>query len=149
MRIALAACGVALVFGTNAAVAQFGTSGTPIGKPFNLGNNAPVGQNMKPAAGQQVGNQVGSGVGAIPQMNSQDFKNIDKSRLAAPLPSFPGIGGGPTFWDRTKQKVMSVFTVFKPSSQTPAPKPNWVPGISRRNRERAQERREQAMQDSD
>ena len=119
----------------------FRSPGTPIGTPFNLGNMAPVGAKNNTNPTSPLGNQVGSGIGGISKVASQDFSNINPNQLAAPLPNYTGIGAAPTFWDRTKQKVLSVVNYFNPNPLPPTPKANWVPGISRRNRERAEERR--------
>ena len=89
--------------------------GEPVGTGLNL---EPVGD-KKPNVGRPVGGQVGSGVGDVAGATSQDFSNIDKSRLAAPLPRFPGIGGSPTFFDRTKQSIAAVFSVFDPARRRP------------------------------
>jgi len=123
--------------GVGTARAQFTTPGTPVGTPLSLGNaGAP---NAKPV-GSPAGAQVGSAPGGVPQSTSQDFSKIDKSRLAAPLPNYPGIGGEPTLWDRTMQRVVAAVHYINPFSTTTQPRPNWVPGISRRNRERSEER---------
>lgn len=138
MRCQIAVVAFVLLCGrVPTAMAQFSTPGTQVGNGFNLGS---AGTKNNPNVGAPAGNQVGNGIGGSIGA-SQDFSNIDPKQLAAPLPQFPGIGGSPTFWDRTKQKVLSIFGAT--NSTTPSgtvPKPNWVPGISRRNRDRHENR---------
>lgn len=135
MRITLAV--VAALGFTAAARAQFTNPGTPVGTPLAIGNvGAPSAKPVAPT----VGGQVGSAPGGIMDSTSQDFSKIDPKRLAAPLPSYPGIGGQPTLWDRTKQQVIAAVNYINPFYEAPQPRPPWVPGISRRNRERAEQR---------
>lgn len=138
MRFVYAAC-AAIGFGSMAP-AQFTTSGTPVGSSFNLAGVSPVGAKTTSAMGAPFG-QVGSGVGGVAPVASQDFRNIDPKQLAAPMPVYPGIGTTPTLWDRAKQKTLAVVNYFNPFTPPTVPRPNWVPGISRRNRERGMERR--------
>lgn len=135
MRIAFVA--VAALGLSGVASAQFTTPGTPVGTPLPIGN---AGDPSARPVGAPVGGQVGSAPGGIMQSTSQDFSKIDKSMLSAPLPNYPGIGAKPTLWDRTKQQMIAAFNYVNPFYEAPKPRPPWVPGISRRNRERAEER---------
>src|SRR5581483_8862812 len=63
--------------------------------------------------------------------------NIDPTSVVAPVAGFPTTGQDPNLLQRLYTKLGPVTGFLKPS---PAPRPTYTPGISRRNKERAMER---------
>lgn len=147
---------------TAGAACLFGIlAGTAGGQPTTAGKDQP------PAAmpGQAVGtplnlNPVGTPVNrAVPSRNDLKkvgsplsrpydptkpldvFKgtNLDPKAVVAPIAGYPGTAAGdPNLLDRLYQKLnASVTSFFRPSQPD---RPTYTPGISRRNRERAESR---------
>lgn len=127
----------AVLMGVSALPAQFGVPGTPVGTPLGVKT---VGTDPGSAVGSPVGSQVGSAPGGIMPSLSPDFSKIDPKMLSAPLPVYPGIGSKPTLWNRLTEPIIRVFSYINPFQEAPVARPPWVPGISRRNRERAEQR---------
>lgn len=110
--------------------------GTQIGKPILQ----PVGNPISKAV-PQAGQRVGSGPGGLPpsldpQLPRPAGQQIDLKNVIAPYPQQPT--PDKSFWTKLEDRWFALF-----QSPTPAVRPNnWTPGIARRNRERAEERRE-------
>lgn len=108
--------------------------GVPVGKPLLQ----PVGTQL-PAAGQPVGNRVGKAPGDmpfIPDTINQMPGQVDLSNVIAPLPETMMAPPDPSLWDKFVAKFGASIGFVAPEP----PSPTWIPGISRRNRERARER---------
>lgn len=145
-RIALA-LGLAVIGG--AAIAQEPVAGAP--NPFSMPGQTvgspsvakpilkPVG-NRLPGAVPQAGTPISGlatakpgaiGPGAMgaerPQGTPIDLKNV-----VAP---YPGMPKEQTFWTKLEDRWFALF-----ESDTPAVRPNYTPGIGRRNKERREER---------
>jgi hypothetical protein len=104
--------------------------GRAVGTPLLM----PVGQSL-PTPGQPVGTGPNGIPAALspfgPSPNGQPF---DLKNVIAPYPGMPK--PPPSFWDRLEERWMKLFESDKPAVR-PTP---WVPGISRRDRERKEER---------
>jgi hypothetical protein len=104
-----------------------------------------VGQLVKPV-GTQVQKavpQAGATIGSTPTntaptdlTGSLPGQTIDLSNVVGPLPDSFKLPTEPTAWQKFVEKYGASLGFTKPEPKAP----NWTPGISRRNRERAQER---------
>lgn len=113
-----------------------GMPGTPVGKPIVVPVGIPI-PRAAPAAGERVGTGPGGLPPALsPQQPQMPGQQIDLKNVIAPYPQQPT--PEPTFWEKLEERW---FSLFKSSNPT-VPPPNWTPGIGRRNRERAEERRQ-------
>lgn len=115
-----------------------GTAPIP-GQVVSTSFNLPSVASPIPKATTPAGNPVGN-----PLMRPYDpskpydvFKgtNIDPKSVLAPVSGYPGLQTQqPDLLDRLYDKLSSVTRFFRPTS--PTPPPTYVPGITRRNRER-------------
>ncbi len=139
-RLILAAAASAATVST--ASAQFGTPGQPVSTAVARPILQPVGTRL-PAAAPQVGTRI-EGLATptpvtpgVPGMNPQpQGKPIDLTNVVAP---YPGMTKQEDFFDRLERRWFALF-----ESDMPAERPNYTPGIYRRNhdrREREQLRR--------
>jgi hypothetical protein len=154
MRQLAAAAAVALLAGSAAGQSgSFGSLGPP-GSTNNLPAAMPgqvigSGINLNPA-GTQIPRAVASRDDLKklenPLMRAYDpskpydvFKgtSIDPKSVVAPIAGFPMTGQDPNLLQRLYTKLGTVTGFIKPS---PAPRPTYVPGLSRRNKERMMER---------
>jgi len=134
---------IAVVVGTAGAQAQTGVPAAPA--PFSMPGQTvgtarpiltPVGTRL-PAAAPQAGTPItglatqqpiGPGTGfEKPQGREIDMKNV-----VAP---YPGMPVESTFWQQLEDRWFALF-----ESDMPAVRPNYTPGIARRNKERKDER---------
>ncbi|MGL6075035.1 MAG: hypothetical protein ACRC8S_12820 [Fimbriiglobus sp.] len=125
---------------TPAPAAPVSMPGTTVGSSMAKPILTPVGSRL-PSAAPQVGTPISglasSKPGAIgPGANGAtqpQGKPIDMKNVVAPYPNMPKES---TFWEKLEERWFAMF-----ESDTPAVRPNYTPGIGRRNRERAAERR--------
>jgi hypothetical protein len=137
--IGLAAGAPAQTPSTYPVAAPTSMPGTAVGKPIvqPVGNRIP--RAVSPA-GQPVGSTPGNKLPPTldPQLPKPAGQQIDLKNVIAPYPGMPT--PEKTFWEKLEERW---FSMFYPSPPTTPPNPTgWTPGIGRRNRERAAERRE-------
>jgi hypothetical protein len=148
MRFVRAAFGAVFAFGVvSAAVAQapvstagYNMPGTAVGKPSVQPVGAPVGSRL-PDVGTRLPPAVGQGAGQSPfggAWPTPDPKTVDPKSVVAPYPMQPAPASD--FWDKLQQRWATLFDPPKPPQTN-----NWVPGLSRRARER-RERAEAALE---
>jgi hypothetical protein len=106
----------------------------------------PVGTQL-PKAAPPAGSPVGSAPGGS---NPTDLtgtlpgQKIDRSAVVGPLPdTFDMIPAEPSLWDKFVAKFGASLGLISPEPRAP----NWTPGISRRNRERAMQPAQQWRRD--
>ncbi len=138
----------AVAAGQGVGVAQVGgmpgqTVGTNVARPILK----PVGTRL-PAAAPQAGTPISGlatqtpglvgpgapGAGQLPQGTPLDLKNV-----VAPYPNMPKES---TYWEKLEQRWFALF-----QSDTPAVRPNYTPGIARRNKERHEKAEEMRRRD--
>jgi hypothetical protein len=118
-----------LLTGTIAAQSPF-PGGTPVGTPVRVGG-------LQPKVGNNVGTPVGySGPDGRPinvQRPAGTVVNLNNlsAPLVAPLP--PGLEQPRSIFQTTYDRWKSLLGFSRPTEDLST---NWVPGISRRNRER-------------
>jgi hypothetical protein len=129
-----------LAAGGGAAVAQTPPMpGTPVGRPLVT----PVGSRL-PQAVPGVGERVGTGPGGIPSGLDPlgprpDGTPIRIENVVAPYPGMPKPEA--TFWERLEARWFALFQSDRPAVRASN---TWTPGLSRRNRERREQREEEA-----
>lgn len=132
MRAILVCCG--LIGCAALAQAQYVLpGGTPVGRPVIT----PVGTQQErvgtqfPRVGQPAGFYGTDGKFTVekPVQPKVDLKNV-----VAPYPGMPG--EGPDFWDRLYDRSLRVMGINQPKIV----QQNYTPGLSRRTRERREER---------
>lgn len=137
MRVlTVAALGAAFPFVAATAVAQTApiTPGTPPGVPpagFEM-PGTPVGKPSVSTVGSPVGTRLPTVGTKVPQATASNpftgnWPSVDPTQVVAP---FPGMKKDSLdFWDRLNERWAALFT-------PPPPQSNFVPGLSRRARER-------------
>lgn len=150
MRRFLIAAGVACAVLLNSHVgAQLNTTSSDPGlsmpgqavSTYRGGPVAPVGQRLPaaaPPAGQPIANANAMQRPYDPNRPYDAFKgtNIDPNSVVAPLVGADGLPiGPPDVLDKLSDRIRAFFGTLKPNP----PRPPYAPGISRRNRERAQQ----------
>jgi hypothetical protein len=151
MRRFMLAAGVACAVLLNSHVgAQLNTSSTNSGAPgmpgqavstYRGGPLSQVGQRLPAAAppiGQPIANANATQRPYDPNRPYDVFKgtNFDSNSLVAPLVGPDGRPmDPPDVLDKLSDRIRSILGMLKPNP----PRPPYVPGISRRNRERAQQ----------
>jgi hypothetical protein len=138
MRRMIAAIGLACAAASPAA-AQFTVPGQPVGTAFNLPN---VG-NRIPKAAPPAAMPIGTPhiLPYDPARHLDVFKgtNIDPNSVVGPVSGFPGIATQqPNLLERIYTKIATFTGFYKPT--LPNPVTTYTPGITRRNRERADDR---------
>ncbi len=108
-----------------------GMPGAVVGSGMTI---SPVGSKNLPGVGSPVGGQVGNGV-SPPNMLGVNPATVDPKLLAAPLPTQTATGQS-----LVARALAGVTSLFAPKPAGTVARPPWVPGISRRNRERAEQR---------
>ena len=134
-RFLLAVGATAMIL--SSAQAQFGVPGQPVSTAVARPVVQPVGTRL-PSAVPDVGQRI-SGLATqqpispgVPGMNPKPAGvEIDLSNVVAPYPNMPKQS---TFWERLERRWFALF-----ESDMPAERPNYTPGISRRNREHREE----------
>lgn len=116
-----------------------GQSGMP-GVAVGTGIVPPAGTPISRAT-PNVGQRVGTGPGGIPslvnpQIPRPEGQMIDLKNVIAPYPQMPT--PPKSFWEKLEERWFAMFEAETPDLTAP----NWTPGLSRRNRDRARERRE-------
>jgi hypothetical protein len=92
-----------------------------------------------PPAGTAIGNPLMRPYDPTRPLDVFKGTNIDPRTVAAPVSGFPTLTTGqPDLLDKLYDKLSSVTRFLRPSFS--APPPTYTPGISRRNRERADQR---------
>ena len=133
----------AVAFAHGVGFAQLGMPGQTVGSPAARPILQPVGARL-PAAAPQAGTPItglatqqpglvgpgAPGAGQQPQGTPLDLKNV-----VAPYPNMPKES---TFWENLERRWFLLF-----ESDAPAVRPNFTPGIGRRNKDR-RERAEEA-----
>jgi hypothetical protein len=113
--------------------------GTPVGTPSvqPVGTRLPSVGNPLPKVGQPPTGYNGAkpGTTADSPFGQGNWPSIDPNLVVAPYPT-PKLNSD-NFWDKLYQRWLVLFTDDNKD------KPTWVPGISRRNRERRE--KEQMM----
>ena len=105
--------------------------GTTVGTP----SVQPVGSRL-PAVGTKVGTPpTGYPKGAATPFTGDGWPKVDPKQVIAPYPTPQAAPD--SFWDKLYKRWLTLFPDDK------APKPTYTPGIARRNRERAEERRDE------
>ena len=124
----------ALVGCAGAASAQYVMpGGTPVGRAMIT----PVGTQQEgvgtkfPKVGQPAGYR---GTDGTITTEKPAQPNVDLKNVVAPYPGMPG--EGPDFWDRLYDRSMRAMGINQPKIV----QQNYTPGLSRRNRERREER---------
>ncbi len=119
------------------ASAQFGTSGQVVGSTYPLSAGGAMIPRAVSPAGMPIGSPFVNPMSGTP-INPYEQPGFDKSMIAAPTTGFPGSPyHQPDLLDRLNDKLSDVTSFFRPG---PSPRPTYTPGISRRNRERAEQR---------
>lgn len=127
------------------AVAEPASAQVMPGKAVGVPSVQPVGTRL-PTVGTQlprVGQPPGAPGNKPPEspFTQGNWPTPDPNLVIAPYPT-PKLDSG-NFWDRLYQRWLVLFT------DDPQPTPNWVPGISRRNRERREKREEMLRRQRD
>lgn len=152
MRRLLLAAGVGYgVWAGGAAPAQNGPAVMPgqvVGTTFSL---SPVGSPAAPKVGAPVGGKPGGGAGGLmsrpydPYRPLDVFKGpdgkgtgLDPKAVVATVSPFSSTNPQPDLIDKLYEKLNRVTRFFHPVPEVPPP--TYTPGISRRNRERAEAR---------
>jgi len=150
-RLVRAAFGAAFAFGVvSAAAAQgptqvpatppgvpaagFEMPGTTVGRPSLQPVGSPVGDRL-PSVGSKLPASVGGGAASNPF--NGNWPTVDPKMVVAPFPQPPSPAAD--FWDNLQQRWATFFAPPAP------PKSGWIPGLSRRARER-RERAEATME---
>ena len=127
------------IFGLAGGVHAQTMPGTPVGRPLVQ----PVGQRLPqaaPAAGQKVGTAPGGAPGQLDPLGPKpDGKPIEIKNVVAPYPGMPKPEA--SFWERLEARWFALFQSDRPAA-APA---NWTPGLGRRNRERREQKEQDAM----
>lgn len=114
--------------------AGFEMPGTSVGRPSVSPVGSPVGTRL-PDVGSKLPSSIGGGAASNPFAGN--WPTVDPKTVVAPFPQQPS----PTadFWDKLMLRWAATFDPPKP------PQTGWVPGLSRRARER-RERAEAMME---
>ena len=145
MRLLWALAAVAL--GQSVGFAQASMPGQTVGTPAARPVLKPVGTRL-PAAAPQAGTPItglatqqpgvvgpgAPGAGQQPQGTPLDLKNV-----VAPYPNMPKES---TYWEKFEQRWFALF-----QSDAPAVRPNYTPGIARRNKDRRDKAEEMRRRD--
>lgn len=105
------------------------SSAKPIVQPVGTKQPAAAPQAGTPITGLATQQPLGQGAGGYEKPQG---KEIDMKNVIAP---YPGMPVETTFWQRLEERWFSLF-----ESDMPAVRPNYTPGIARRNKERKDER---------
>ncbi len=140
-RLIRAALGAVFAFGVTAASAQgpigvpatppgipaagFEMPGTAVGRPSVQPVGSPVGSRL-PNVGTQTPPAVGPG--SVKNPFQGNWPTVDPKQVVAPFPGQPEPADD--FWDKLQQRWATLFDPPKP------PQTTWVPGSTRRARER-------------
>jgi hypothetical protein len=134
MRVFIrAALGAVFAFAVVPA-AGYEMPGTAVGKPSVQPVGSPVGSRL-PDVGTRLPPAVGAGGTTSPFGGT--WPTVDPKQVVAPYPTQPSPASD--FWDKLQQRWATMFDPPKP------PQSNWIPGLSRRARER-RERAEAALE---
>lgn len=117
-----------------AAPSQQQMPGLDVGKPL-LMNVGTVFPKAVPAAGERVGKAPGQ-IGQVSPLASLPGAGLDINSVVGPLPPGTFAPAEKTLWNRFVDEFGTTLGLVRPEPRSPV----WTPGISRRNREREQEK---------